>query len=386
MEFPSHYLTNNELKAELGLPNSHSDLFLSLLTIIKNATPSITGEGAIIVEGNVISLIEAFIEAGEGITVTQEGDRYIISAPLDAIGIGLNDSVLRLKLVGEDGVIVSYEGNGEWLITSPDIAVITAQLAAIVIDLTALHTQVDELAGAVLLINNDISTLTADVSTLNGQVANIEGGLVPVTSVQGGAGINVTGNGTTATPYIITSAVGGGTIVQVAGNTTITGTGSGPDPYIITSAVPNYGPIELTSSTLGGTVITLETAVLVALGNKASVYTKPISITTGSGLDFEKFSVGVYFNNIPQYYLDPAVYGTINPAIPVTGILVNLSTGVNYDVTAYLGWPNNPLPNLALLIGPVVHGSDLVILPNTLYKLYLAEISWYRGGGPTLPL
>jgi hypothetical protein len=56
----------------------------------------------------------------------------------------------------------------------------------------------------------------------------------PPTVVQAGTNVTVTGAGTSASPYVVSSAGGSAaTVVEAGANVTVTGTGTGADPYVV---------------------------------------------------------------------------------------------------------------------------------------------------------
>ena len=74
---------------------------------------------------------------------------------------------------------------------------------------------------------------------------------VTETKINAGTNINVTGNGTDASPYTISSATptGGETKVTAGTNVTVTGNGTDASPYTISSATPTGGETKVTAGT-----------------------------------------------------------------------------------------------------------------------------------------
>lgn len=132
-----------------------------------------------------------------------------------------------------------------------------------------------------------------------------------------GSGIEVTGSGSAASPYVVSSA---GNATQVADTPTIdmtlTGTGLSGDPYIISGAVkldPNAG--NLLAATASGLFLDCAAvAACVSAGVTEVMDTNSIDLTlTGAGTLGDPYVISAVLN------LDPAGLGTIGGA----GLLIS---------------------------------------------------------------
>lgn len=98
---------------------------------------------------------------------------------------------------------------GQMVTAQADITALQADVTALQTDVATLQGQVATLQTDVTNLTNAVTALQTDVATLQTQVTNILAGGVQLAYVTAGANVSVLGDGTLATPYIVSSTGGG---------------------------------------------------------------------------------------------------------------------------------------------------------------------------------
>ncbi|MCC9686850.1 hypothetical protein [Streptomyces sp. MNU103] len=153
----------------------------------------------------VIGAEPTLVEAGDGVTVTgtgAAGDPYVVSAE------AADPTVVQA------GDRVTVTGTG----TAGDPYVVAAEAPSCEDVRPCLS------AGPGVEYDPDTGVISS-----------------PPTAIEAGTNVTVTGTGTDADPYVVSSAGGGGvsTVVQAGDRTTVTGTGTAGDPYVVSADPPS---------------------------------------------------------------------------------------------------------------------------------------------------
>ncbi len=194
----------------------------------------------------VIGAEPTLVEAGDGVTVTgtgAAGDPYVVAA----------DAADPTVVQGGDGTTVTGTG------TAADPYVVNADPPSC-----------DDVRPC-LVAGDGI-----DYDPATGAIT------AEPTVVEAGDNVTVTGTGTTADPYVVSSAGGGdSTVVQGGDGTTVTGSGTAGDPYVVNADPPSCDDVRPCLSAGPGATYDPATGVI---GAEPTVVTAGDRVTvTGTG-------------------------------------------------------------------------------------------------------